>query len=59
MREPEKRMWEVASLRACHSLHMLSVAEVPDQPWREANKAPHCEVLDISGEKKRVIKKRL
>lgn len=45
-------MWEVAFLKACHSLHMLSVTEVPNQPWLEAHKAPHCEVTDISGERK-------
>ena len=43
MREPKEHMWEVASLKACHSLHKLSVTEVPNQPWLEAHKAPHCE----------------
>lgn len=37
MREPEEHMWEVASLEACHSLHILSVTEVPNRPWCEAH----------------------
>lgn len=48
MREAEEHMWEVASLKACDSLHMFFVMEVPNQTQPEAHKAPHCEVTGIS-----------
>jgi hypothetical protein len=51
-------MWEVASLKTCHGLHMLSVTEVPDQPWLEAHKAPHCESRTSLWGEEKVIKKK-
>ena len=58
MREPKEHMWEVASLKTCHGLHMLSVTEVPDQPWLEAHKAPHCESRTSLWGEEKVIKKK-